>query len=154
MTIILQVVDRHIGVRYKEAVYKEYRRRMTKSLMEARKTDQNAIVEPMTPREKRILITRAIGNLHEKLAKTDLFQRAFVATGTLLPVNHLTRNESGALVNSSIDSPEEESQVKLQHFPDYKYSVAVTAEKVHSAIDKIAADKAVEEAEMNRLKAA
>jgi hypothetical protein len=154
MTMVLQVVDRHIGVRYKEAVYKEYRKTMTKSLREARKSNPSAIVQAMTPREKRILITKTIGSIHEKLAKTDLFQRAFVATGTLLPVKHLMRNESGAIGNCSIVSPEEESMVKLQHFPEYKYSVAVTADKVHGVIDKIAADKAVEEAEMNHLRAA
>lgn len=104
-----------------------------------------------TKKEKRILVTKAIGDIHEKMAKSGQFERAFIATGTLLPVNHLIRHSDA--VDSELNIPTEEAKVKLQHFEEYNYSDIVTPKKVHDAVDKIAADKAVEEAEKSRLKA-
>ena len=103
MTEIVQVVDRHIGIRYEKAVYMAFRKELMRRLSEARdmagKSD-GVTIEPLTPREKRIITTRAVGNCHERLLKTEACKRAFVATGTWLPISHIVRNENGKSVSS------------------------------------------------------
>ena len=49
----------------------------------------------MTPKEKRILTTNDIGEVHEKMSKSDAWKRAFSGTGTLLPVEYFVRDENG-----------------------------------------------------------
>ena len=44
----------------------------------------------MTAMDKRILITKAIAEAHERLAKKGAFRRAFIATGTQLPADELS----------------------------------------------------------------
>ena len=44
----------------------------------------------MTAMDKRILITKAIAEAHERLAKKGAFRRAFIATGTQLPTDELS----------------------------------------------------------------
>ena len=59
MTSFLQVVDRHIGIRYKYYVYLMYRKEMVKHLneiMNSSSTDSNVDVQKLTPAEKQILI--------------------------------------------------------------------------------------------------
>eukprot|EP00956_Cyclotella_meneghiniana_P020812 scaffold37180_cov23-Cyclotella_meneghiniana.AAC.2 len=158
MTSYLQVVDRHIGVRYKNYVYKEYRKEMLKRLR-ATMTSLNMNTDAMklTPKEKRILITHAVGTIHEKLCKSDAFKRAFHATGTWLPINHLIRDEStlqNATVNNATVNPTDaDKSVDIQHFKEYKYTEKITPEAVYAAIDKAAADRAVAEAEARRVAA-
>ena len=106
----------------------------------------------MTPAEKRILITHAVGDIHEKMCKSTAFHHAFFATGTWLPISHLIRNNDlavPALENAS--HLEVEKLVKIQHFKEYKYTEKITPAAVHKAIDKAKADKAVKEAEERRL---
>ena len=43
--------------------------------------------------EKRILTTKAIGDVHERLLKGGAFKRSFIATGTWLPVDHSADSE-------------------------------------------------------------
>ena len=42
----------------------------------------------MKPLEKRVLITKIVADTHERLALSGAFERAFIATGTWLPVDH------------------------------------------------------------------
>ena len=109
-------------------------------LREARKKSKTAdgiTIHPLTPREKRVLVTKAIGQCHEDLMKTNACERAFIATATWLPVSHLERDSGPAFVP-------EESQVKLQHLPEYKYTeqcprntvLAVIAEKKRQEEEK------------------
>ncbi len=89
----------------------------------------------ITPAEKQILITNAVGVIHEKLCKSNAFMSHFHAIGMWLPINHLVHDESGN-VNSNIPAPEEEMQVSIQHFKEYNYSEMVTPVVIHGAIDK------------------
>jgi hypothetical protein len=112
MTMILQPIDRHIDIRYKEAVYREYRRNCFQRL-EASKYDKT--LEPFSLRDKRIMITRAIGDIHDKLSNTGVFERAFSAAGTLMPVEHLVNDSTNET------SPPKDYDVKLQHLNEYIY---------------------------------
>ena len=81
-----------MGIRYKYYVYLMYRKEMVKRLneiMNSSSTDSNVGVEKLTSAEKRILITNAVGVIHEKLCKSNAFKHHFHATGTWLPINHL-----------------------------------------------------------------
>ena len=99
MTDIVQVIDRHIGIIYKRAVYRamraEYMRRLREAVKNAgrkRKRDEEEVtVKALTPREKRIIITKAIADCHAKLtqATCDTYYRAFIATATWMPVSHM-----------------------------------------------------------------
>ena len=123
--------------------------RRLKEKMNALDSDVN--VMKLSPAEKRILITHAIGTIHEKVCNSDAFKRAFHATGTWLPITHLIRDDSSS-VNASTNSPTEvEKLVKIQHFSEYKYTEKITLHAVHEAIDKAAAEKAVADAEERRL---
>ena len=91
MTELTQVIDRHIGIWYKEFVYLCIRRELTKRLREAHDANSGVAgvtVPALTPREKRILITHTIGELHNRITKLDAYERANVATGALMPVSH------------------------------------------------------------------
>ena len=65
-------------MRYKTEVYQVIRevcmRKINVSNLES--------LVKMTAKEKRVLITKAVANVHERLAKSDAFRRAFIATGT------------------------------------------------------------------------
>ena len=66
MTSFFQVVDRHVGIRYKYYVYLMYHKEMVKRLKEITNSssiDSNVGVQKLTPAEKRILITNAVGLL-------------------------------------------------------------------------------------------
>lgn len=128
-----------------------YRKEMVKRLNEVMDSNSNngTIVQKLTRAEKRILITNAIGDIHEKLCRANAFKRHFHATGSWLPITHLIRDENGN-TNPNIETPEEEGQINIQHFKEYNYSEAVTAKTVHDAIDTAAADKAVAAAEERR----
>lgn len=130
-----------------------YRKEMVKRLNEVMDSNSNngTIVQKLTPAEKRIIITNAIGDIHEKLCRANAFKRHFHATGSWLPITHLIRDENGN-TNPNIETPEEEGQINIQHFKEYNYSEAVTAKTVHDAIDTAAADKAVAAAEERRFR--
>ena len=86
LTSIVQPIDRHLGIIYKRAVYRAFRSEFLRRMREA---GPGVRPEPMTAAEKRILITKAIGDAHERVWGTDKFYRAFIATGTWMPVRHL-----------------------------------------------------------------
>ena len=138
MTDIVQVIDRHIGIRYKRAVYRAFRKELMKRMKAARAaagTSDGVVIAQLTPREKRIIITKAIANEHAKLTRPEcvVYERGFVATGTWLPVNHLVRDEDGNCAGP-VTIPAE-AEVKLQHLPEYRYVEQVPRAAVHAAID-------------------
>ena len=122
MTDIIQVIDRHIGVRYKKAVYRAFRVEMMcrlKVTRDAAGTNEGGTVPPLNPKEECILITKAIADTHEMVIKSEAYRRLFVATSTWLPIDHLLKDDSGSL--SGPKTIPEESEVDLQHLPEYKY---------------------------------
>lgn len=75
-----------MGVRYKTKVYQVVRSECMRKINES---NGGSIVQ-MTAQEKRVLITRAVADVHERLAKSGAFRRAFIATGTWLPPDELS----------------------------------------------------------------
>ena len=78
LTHVLQPIDRHIGVQYKTAVYRAVRTETMELIRENKDSDKIR----MTPLTKRVLITKAVGDTHERLASENSFVRSFIATGT------------------------------------------------------------------------
>lgn len=145
MTDMLQVVDRHIGIRYKVAVYMAVRKEMAGRLTAAIATNggcaEGVTVPSLTPRELRILITHAIGNFHEKMSQSEAFERACVATGTWMPVRHCLED------NGPSNLPED-FQVDIQHLKEYKYAEHCSREKILQARDS---QKEAKDAELAKL---
>ena len=71
-------------------------------------------IPALTPREKRILITHTIGELHNRITKLDAYERANVATGALMPVSHCLGEDGPSNIP-------EDSQVLIQHMK-YDYT--------------------------------
>ena len=89
MTESIQVADRHLGILYKRVVYCRMRQEMMKRLSEARKAAGGAegvTVKALTPCEKRIVITKAIADEHERFTKIMAYWHGFIATATWMPV--------------------------------------------------------------------
>ena len=120
MTEIMQAIDWHVGILYKRAVYREMRKETMKRLHAARQETGSAngiTIKEMTPREKRILITRALGDCHEKLIASSYYWRAFIATGIWMPIWYLIKNEDGVPVGPC--NVPEDAHVSLQHIMKY-----------------------------------
>ena len=136
MTDIVQVIDRHIGVRYKQAVHMAFRTEMVHRLKAAREAAGGAdgiIIPKLIPRDKRIIITKAVAAEHEKLVNTDVWKRGFIATATWMPVSHLRKDEEGNFCG--LANIPQESEVKLQHLPEYKYKEQCSRATVVAATD-------------------
>ena len=134
MTMSVQPIDRHIGVMYKTAVYKSYRKEMTNILRDhiaqASDNDGNqAPVPTMSARDKRILITKAVSKAHKEICATPNVERAFVATGTWLPIPHF--------IDRDHEVTEESQMVNIQHLDDYNYAQEVTFDKIMRRKDEI-----------------
>jgi hypothetical protein len=132
---MLQVIDRHIGIIYKRAVYRAMRVEYMKLYREARQAAEEAaqvVIRSLTPREKRVIITKAIGDCHAKLTSPEskTYWRAFIATGSWMPVYHMF--EDATLRSNEV--PVEETQVSLQHLPNYDYKKRCSEEKVAEAV--------------------
>ena len=121
LTMSLQPVDAHIGIRYKKAVYKTVRNEIFK-----RRNEQN--MNQLTAKERRILITKAVGSVHRAFLENaksvvdegrDDMQiptyRAFIQTGNYLPIQHLREDHTGT-PDITLDSA-----VKIQHFEKLTY---------------------------------
>ena len=126
MSFVLQAVDRHIGKVYKMCVYRAIREEQIKCLQGKRNSgDANATISPLSSRDKRIIICKSISDTHEELARYGTFYRAFVATATLISVTPLI-----ASPDSEFTTPEEWSQVSIQHLPDYDYTTMCNRQAV------------------------
>ena|GEM_PF-4185552 len=106
LTWCMQVVDRHLGILYKTDVYRGFRAEMMKRVNACR---DNEIPAKFTSREKRIMITHIVAATHKRVQEADGVFRAFIATGTWLPIDGT-----------------QDADVKLQGVPDYNYSNQVT----------------------------
>ena len=136
----LQPIDRHIGIIYKKAVYTAYRKEMTKRLRRylTNQRESNLIpsaLRAMSAKDKRILIAMSISETHQHMCSSGSLKlkRAFIATGTWMPVAHL--------INNNIEEPEEDGEVKVQHFDDYVYRQRVNRETVQVRMDDIEEEK-------------
>ena len=83
LTQVLQPIVRHIGIQYKTAVYQDVRSQSMKLLRESKGTESIRL----NPLAKRVLITKAVADTHNRLAISGGFRRSFIATGTRLPSN-------------------------------------------------------------------
>ena len=153
LTDIIQVIDRHIGVINKRGLYKAIRVELTKRLREACEAAGSAntiTIKALTPREKRIVITKTIADCHAKLTHhlCKTYKRAFIATGTLVPVYHLLEVEAeGPSIETESNLPtvlsegpsviSEDTQVSLQHLGKYNYAERITKDKVLALVKAI-----------------
>ena len=120
---MLQPIDRHIGIQYKTAVYKAVRRKIL-GLVRVSKESKTTRLSAM---EKRILITKAVAEKHELMAKSGAFKRAFIATGTQIT------NQSA------------ENEVKLKGL-EFDYRAVCSQSEIDRHKSVIEAEKAVDEA--------
>ena len=138
MTEVIQVIDRHIGILYKRAVYRAMRREIMRRLREAREaagTAHGVTIKPMTPRERRILITRAVADEHERLSASGCYLRGFIATATWMPVWHLMDNDP--MDRAPTANVSEDFEVALQHLPEYKYHEQCSRDKILPLLKKM-----------------
>ena len=78
-----------MGIIYKTEVYQAIR---NKSMRLLRGEGETASTR-LTPSTKRILITKTVGETHERLARSGVFGKAFLGAGTWLPSNHSADHE-------------------------------------------------------------
>ena len=78
LTHVLQCIDRHIGIQYKSEVYKRVRRENMKNCLDPTKQSYTKL----SALKKRVLISQAIGDVHERLCRNRAFRRSFLATET------------------------------------------------------------------------
>ena len=136
MTLILQVIDRHVGILYKQAVYMAVRKVMMERLQAARNEAGGAdgvTVAPLAPGDKRIIITKAIGACHRRLKASGVFKRACVATGTWMPIQHLRDDDESGDERPSNSA--DDAQVKLQHLPEYNYAELFQRDRVLARLE-------------------
>ena len=123
-----------------------------KRLREARQAAGGAegvTIPSLTPREKRILITKSVGDYHRKVTASGAYFRGFIATGTWMPVWHLMQDHDGVVLGPS--NVKEDSQVNLQHLPEYRYVDLCTREKILPLVEEVRKKKKEAEAECERL---
>ena len=83
LTQVLQPIDRHVGIIYKTEVYQAIRNKS----MQLLRGEGGTATTRLTPSAKRILITKTVGETHERLARSGVFGKAFLGAGTWLPSN-------------------------------------------------------------------
>ena len=91
-TMIIQVINHHIGMQCKKAVCISLIKVIMERLDAARaaaNVNANVIIEPLTPKEKRMLMTMVICDAHESVTESQTCFRAFVATEICKPINHM-----------------------------------------------------------------
>ena len=160
MTWIVQVIDRHIGIMYKLKVYAGYRKVQLKRLKDAWKDNdkgKTAVAAPMSPKEKRILITKIIGHVHEEITLNTTYFRAFIATGTYMHVGHLMNHREDDAINVQqvqdvVRNAPEDAQVSLQHMENYNYAEKFMMEKVLEGLEKLREEELKGLAEAETLK--
>lgn len=139
LTLLIQAIDRHIGIQYKNAVTKAVRKVPVERMEEAKRagTEFDAS-KAFSAAEKRILITKVVAEEHERLASLLTFKRAFLATGTWMPIENLLAADGAA--NGSADL-----EVSLQGMEkDYDYRTLCSRAEVFSY--KAKADEEAERA--------
>ena len=129
LTGVVQAIDRHLGIHYKRGVYKDVRE---ECLRRMRAAGPGVRPEPMTAAERRILITKSVANTHDRLWRTGMFTRAFIATGTWLPINHLVLD----MTYHGPQAGKSDVEVSLQGLPEYNYQKLVTRSDVYDVIQK------------------
>mmetsp|Transcript_294 Transcript_294/g.582 ORF Transcript_294/g.582 Transcript_294/m.582 type:complete len:106 (+) Transcript_294:248-565(+) len=86
---------------------------------EAASSAEGVAIKPLSPSEKRILITKAVTEEHGCIIGSDACQHGFLVTGTWLPVSHLMEDADGNV--DEVATISEEARVSLQHLSEYRY---------------------------------
>ena len=73
----------------------------------------------LTPKEKGILITKAVGGVHERLNHSVNYFYAFISTGIYIPFSHMVPLGDGTYL--FVQNSEMDSDMKLQHCEQYEY---------------------------------
>ena len=91
-------------------------------------------IEPLKPKEKRILITKYIGDIHEHLMESQTYFRGFIATGTWMPISHMTTRPFPRDTQNVVP---EDMAVSLQHCKEHIYAERCSRDKVLAAVEII-----------------
>ena len=142
MTMIIQVIDLHdIAIQYKRAVYVALRKVIMEQLntsCEAANGDMSVTIEPLKPKEKRILIDKSVGDIHEHLIESQTYFRGFIATGTWMPINHMTTRPFPCDTQNALA----DMTVSLQHCKEYFNAERCSRDKVFAAVEIIRDEEA------------
>jgi hypothetical protein len=103
LTHDLQPIDHHIGIQYKNMVYSAVMDHYYAAI-----AANKANPTPLNAKEKRILVTHAIGKAHAAMARKDGFRSSFIATGTWVPLDH-----------------SEDNLIKMQNTKGYDYKTNI-----------------------------
>jgi hypothetical protein len=146
LTLLLQAIDHHIGIIYKISVTKAVQAFLVEKLEQAKRDGvEFDPASAMFISEKRILITKVVADTHERLAKANVFKRAFIATGTYMPIEHLLAADGGQ--NSPVDK-----EVLLQGMEkEYVYAEQCPRSEIFAfklKADREAVEAAVEKARL------
>lgn len=85
MTLIIQAIDRHIGVQYTGSVNIATRKVILGRLNTTRAFSNGGMTvtfEPLMPKDKIIMITKVIDDTHERLYESTSYFRGFITTET------------------------------------------------------------------------
>ena len=103
-----------------------------------RECEDGKAPRPLSTREKRILITKIVADTHEVVLASGGCERAFIATGTWMPIDHSRDHE-----------------VELQGCEEYKYTDVCTAANIAARqaqlTEKATAEVAAQEIEEKKL---
>ena len=135
LTGVVQSIDRHVGIHYKRGVYTDVREECLRRMWAAGPGNRP---EPMTNAERRILITKSVANTHDRLWRTGMFKRVFIATGTWLPIDHLILDMS----YQGVQKGKADLEVSLQGLPEYDYKELITRSVVRGAMQTRAEERA------------
>jgi hypothetical protein len=135
---------------YKVGVYQDIRELLGKFCSSAVKEGLESL-PAVLPKEKKILITLAVAQVHKKLATSPEgpnhpFTRAFLATGTLLPVNHCD-------ATNGRDNNPYDDMISIQGFTHYDYKTVCTRTKILERVETLHLEEVARvEAEATKLR--
>ena len=104
---------------------------------EATKGDMRVTIDPLKPKEKNILIRKIVGNIQERLTKSQTYFRGFIATGIWMPISHMTTRPFPRDTQNAL----EDMTASLQHCTEYIYAKQCSRYKVLAAVEAIEDEK-------------
>ena len=135
LTMSLQPIDAGIGLLYKNKVYEVLRNEIYRRERDAIK--ENRQIQKLSAKQKRILVTKAVGMVHREMLKLCLdieargddmmsfpFYRSFVKTGTYVPIAHLASTPTPPSYKSMTNL------ISVQHFEHIRYDDYLNKEEL------------------------
>ena len=92
--------------------------------------DMRVTIEPLKPNQKKILITKIIGETRKCLEESQIYFRGIITMGTWIPINHVESQPFGHSDQHAL----EEAEVLLLHYKDHDYGGICSRDKVIATI--------------------